>query len=290
MGKIKNSLKRAFKYIRSGVPTITVKAEIVNLHPNQLLSERTALITGGTSGIGKEIAKAFLNAGANVIITGRNVERLEKAKAELIEMNTEGFVKSIMLNNTDVKSFSQKFNTIIGLLEGHPLDILVNNAGVGNGGSFREGTEEEFDNIIKTNLKGSFFLSQIIAKYMKRNNIKGNILNISSSSGIRPANSAYMLSKWGIRGFTQGMAKSLIPYGIVVNGIAPGPTATPMLLKNKDDLTLLTNPSKRYAMPEEIANIAVILVSDMGRMIVGDIIYMTGGAGTLTYDDINYNF
>lgn len=290
MGILKSRFKRALKYIKSGVPEVTVKAEITNLLPNQLLIGRTALVTGGTSGIGKEIARAFLNAGANVIITGRNEERLEKAKAELQETAYSGFVKTIVLDNSDVASIPQKIKSIIGFLEGHTLDILVNNAGVGNGGSFRKGTEEEFDKIIDTNLKGTFFLSQIVAKYMKENKVKGNILNISSSSGIRPAISAYMVSKWAIRGFTQGLAKLLIPYDIVVNGIAPGPTATPMLLNNNENLALFTSPSKRYATPEEIANMAVILVSNMSRMIVGDIVYMTGGAGTLTFDDIFYKF
>lgn len=126
---------------------------------------------------------------------------------------------------------------------------------------------------------------------MKDHNIKGNILNISSSSGIRPAVSAYALSKWGIQGLTLGLAKSLAPYGIVVNSIAPGPTATPMLLGNDiQNINRPRLPSGRYAMPCEIANMAVMLVSEMGRTIVGDTIYMTGGAGLITFDDIDYTF
>ena len=126
---------------------------------------------------------------------------------------------------------------------------------------------------------------------MKQQNIAGNILNIASSSSFRPASSAYTISKWGVRGLTLGLAKSFSPYGIVVNGVAPGPTATPMLLKDKkDDLTFERNPLGRFALPEEIANMAVFLVSDMGRTIVGDIVCMTGGAGVITFDDVNYNF
>ena len=100
-----------------------------------------------------------------------------------------------------------------------------------------------------------------------------------------------MLSKWGIRGLTMGLAKVLIPHGIVVNGVAPGPTSTPMLREDDDsDMPLATNPTGRWGHPVEIANMAVILVSDMSRLIVGDIIYMTGGAGLITQDDINFTF
>ena len=149
-------------------------------------------------------------------------------------------------------------------------------------------TEEEFEQVIKTNLNGTFFLSKTVAKYMIQNGIKGNILNIASSSSLRPAASAYTFSKWGIRGFTLGLAKTLAPYGITVNGLAPGPTATPMLHRDGHDITFEKNPMGRFAMPEEIANMAAVLVSDIGRMIVGDIVYMTGGAGVITYDDIEY--
>ena len=90
---------------------------------------------------------------------------------------------------------------------------------------------------------------------------------------------------------TLGLAKSFAPYGIVVNGIAPGPTVTPMILKDvSSNLLFEGNPLGRYALPEEIANMAVFLVSDMGRTVVGDIVCMTGGAGLITFDDVNYNF
>lgn len=147
-----------------------------------------------------------------------------------------------------------------------------------------------YDNVLNTNLKGSFFLSQMFGKYMKENQIKGNILNIASSSSLRPAISAYTLSKWGMRGLTMGLAKSLAPYGITVNGIAPGPTATPMLKSDNNNITNNSIPLGRFVMPEEIANMAVFLVSDLGRSIIGDIVYMTGGAGVVTYEDMSYNF
>ncbi|MFR8619933.1 MAG: SDR family oxidoreductase, partial [Romboutsia timonensis] len=116
-----------------------------------------------------------------------------------------------------------------------------------------------------------------------------NILIINSSSSLRPAITPYIVSKWGERSLTLGMAKKALQYGITVNGLAPGSTLTPMLEKgNKTDLSLDYSPIKRYIAPEEIGNMATFLVSDMGKTIIGDTIYMTGGAGVITYDDMQY--
>lgn len=286
--KVSKYLKRGIEYIRSGIPIKNITTEIASLAPSNLLNGRTALITGGTSGIGKAISKAFLKAGANVIITGRDLQRTENVAEELYGEVKKGKIYAIDINNQDVESFETKFLEVLNLIGDSKIDILVNNAGV-NGGPFFGGSEDEYDMVLDTNLKGTFFLSRIVSSYMIENHINGNILNLASSSSIRPANSAYAISKWGIKGLTLGLAKMLIKHNIVVNGIAPGPTATPMLMKDGDNsISLPQNPSGRYVMPEEIANLAVILVSSMGRMVVGDIIYVTGGAGVITYDDVNY--
>ena len=252
---------------------------------NTLLKGRLALITGGTSGIGYAIADAFLSAGARVIITGRDKERLDNAVLNLLNKHKSSVVTGIVLNNTDIDECS----TVLGdLLLSNDIDLLVNNAGV-NGGSLSDCSEKEYQAVMDTNLKGTIFITRIICDNMVKKGIKGNILNICSASSLRPANTAYVLSKWGLRAYTLGMAKSLIKNGIVVNGLAPGPTATPMLVKDGDsNISLPNNPSGRYALPEEIANMAVILTSGLGRMVVGDIVYMTGGSGIITYDDINY--
>ena len=126
-------------------------------------------------------------------------------------------------------------------------------------------------------------MCQAVAKYMIKNRIKGHILNLSSSSALRPAWSPYEMSKWTIKGFTVGLADTLVQHGIVVNAIAPGPTATPMLGIDKDgDIDLPNSPIKRYATPEEIANLTLILVSDMGNLIIGDTVYATGGSGVIS--------
>ena len=287
---IKTYIKRGLTYLLKGVPEYHITANITTLAPNNLLKGRTALVTGGTSGIGFEIAKAFLSAGAKVIITGRNQERINKSCAQLKEIKSDYLIYGIQMDNSNISSFKEKFEEILNLKNISEIDILVNNAGV-LGGDIKDVTEVEYDQIINTNLKGDFFLSQLIGTYYKENKIKGNILNIASSSSLRPAASAYTISKWGVRGLTLGLAKLFAPYNITVNGIAPGPTATKMILKDDNiNIAFPKNPIGRCATPEEIANMAVFLTSNMGRTIVGDIIYMTGGAGLITFDDVNYNF
>lgn len=292
MNPIKSTLRffyRGFQYMISGVPNHIVNVNVASLASSVLLKGRCALITGGTSGIGFEIAKAFINAGGTVVITGRSQDRIDVALSKLKKGRSFG----IVLDNTNVGSFNNKFAELLNVLNQAnvpQIDILVNNAGV-NGKGMPNATEEDYDKILDTNLKGVFFLSQMFGKYLVRNNIKGNILNIASASSLRPADSAYSITKWGVRGLTLGLAKSLGKEGITVNGIAPGPTATPMLIKDdKANMYLGRIPLGRYIMPEEIANMAVILVSDMGRSIMGELIYMTGGAANLTYDDVKYGF
>ena len=286
---IKKYLKRAFVFLLHGIPERHVTANITKLAPNEMLKGRTALITGATSGIGFEIAKSYLEAGAKVIITGRDKDRIQHACSLLKSIHQNYIVHGIQMNNCDVPIFKEKLEEMLRWKDINQIDILVNNAGV-LGGDIRDTTETEYDNIVNTNLKGVFFLSQMIGHYYKEQHIEGNILNIASSSSLRPAASAYTITKWGIRGLTLGLAKILTPYGIIVNGIAPGPTATRMIFKESNTDIAFKNPIGRCAMPEEIANMAVFLVSNMGRSIVGDIIYMTGGSGLITLDDVNYEF
>lgn len=286
---VKKYVKRVGRYLLKGLPVNHITTNIVTIAPNELLKGRKALVTGGTSGIGYAIASAFLRSGASVVITGRTEHRLDDSIKKLAEENpsAKDRISFVVMDNKDVGSFRTLFDSHPTLKE---TGILVNNAGV-LGGDISIATEEDYDNILDTNLKGTFFLSQLVARNMKDRGIKGNILNIASSSSLRPATSAYTLSKWGIRGLTLGLAKVLAPYGITVNGLAPGPTATPMLIKG--EITEITHddlPIGRYAMPEEIANMAVVLTSGMGRMVVGDIVYMTGGAGLITLDDTYYQF
>lgn len=293
MGKFSSYIRKGVKFLLHSFPAKKIYPNIISLSPNELLKGRVALITGGTSGIGFEIAKAYINAGAKVIITGRSIRRVEDACASIRkEITNKDEIYGVELDVSKIETLKEGFYKAIESSKFEQIDILVNNAGV-LGCHISDGIESEFDKVISTNLKGAFFLSQIVGHYMKDNGICGNILNKESSSSVRPAATAYTLSKWGIRGLTLGLAKVLTPYGITVNGLAPGETYTPMVAGGEldnGDIYLQNVPIKRYALPIEIANMAVILVSDMGKMIVGDIVYMTGGAGLLSNDDMNYEF
>ncbi len=281
--KIKKILKRVKSFFTKKVPC---PYPVFN---GSLLDNRCALITGGSSGIGYAIAELFLKNGASVIITGRNAEKLKQVKNVLSSYAKEHqFVKFYELDITDIDGLDNKFNMILKDCD-RPIDILVNNAGVNEGAPIGETLKNDFENTIKTNLEGTYFFTQIVYNYMVKKKINGNILNIASSSSLRPASTPYGLSKWGIVGFTKGLAKKAIEHGIVVNAIAPGPTATPMLKDLKDkNINLIKSPIGRYIMPDEIANITTILVSDLGKCIIGDVIYITGGAGVITYDDVEY--
>lgn len=242
------------------------------------LQGKIALITGGSSGIGAAMAKEFIRCGGKVIIAGTNEERLRNVVQEI-----GGNVRYIVLNVLEVQKMPDKIKEASELFPEKRIDILVNSAGVVVQNDFMDMTEQEYDRIMDINAKGSFFMSQAIGRFMIENNIRGHILNVTSSSALRPAWTPYQMSKWAMRGFTMGLADKLLPYGIVVNAIAPGPTATPMLGKKKGDSIDSNNPSGRYAMPSEIAALAAFMVSDMGNMIVGDTFYMTGGSGIITY-------
>lgn len=281
-------LKNIKQYIKRKIIRIEKQKVLIPILEGHFLEGRSALITGGNSGIGYEIARSFLRNGANVIITGRNIDKLNKAKEMLTkECKNSQKVEIGVLDISNVNTIKVQFEKIVSSFNGK-IDIFVNNAGVNGGKYFPLTSEEEYDLIMDTNLKGMYFFSQEIVKYMLNNKIEGNILNVTSSSSLRPAISPYIISKWGENALTRGMAKKYLKYGIIVNAIAHGSTLTPMLNTNNLNMNLDYSPSKRYAAPEEIGNLATVLVSSMGKMVVGDTLYATGGAGILTYDDMGY--
>ena len=275
---IKSKVKKLIRKILP--PKKEILPIIVPTQNQDLLKGKIALITGGSSGIGLAIAKAFVSCGAKVIIAGTNEGKLSNALKQ-VEHNA----CSLVLNILDVDGIPEKIAQAVQMFDEKRIDILVNSAGAHHKLSFDNMTEDEFDTIMDTNVKGTFFVCQAMAKYMKQNGIKGHILNLSSSSALRPAWGPYQMSKWAIRGFTLGLAEQLQPYGIVVNAIAPGQTATPMLGKTASgDLYNDYALAGRYITPEEVANLAVFMVSDMGNMVIGDTFYITGGSGTVSLE------
>lgn len=284
--KVKSALKKLATCF-----TYKIKKPVyIPLIAGDALCNRVIMITGATGGLGYAFAKTFLMNKATVIIAGRNGDKLARTKEKLIsELSCDkSLIVEMLLDLEVVDGFSDAIESISQELEGKKIDTLVNNAGMSAGAMLGKTTVVDYDKTVDTNLKGTYFLSQSIVNYFIREKIEGNILNVSSVSGIRPAISPYMVSKWGINGLTKGMAKKYIKYGIVVNGIAPGPTATEMLSLDGENLNYDKSPTGRYADPIEIANLALFLIGDTGRMIVGETVCITGGCGNLTFDDIVY--
>lgn len=290
---VKAIIKRTAKYILRGVPVVQqnivhTQAQVVVLAPNELLAGKNILVVGGTRGIGFAMAKAFLGAGAsNVIITGRHENTNDAACKKLQELvDCKNRVHSMVLDYA-TNTLNQVPQQCEDLLNGNPLHILVNNGGV-MGKHIMASNEENWDAVMNANLRGVYFLSLTVALYMKERQIRGNILNVASSSCAYPAPAPYYVSKWGIRAITPGLAKVFLPHGIVVNCLVPGPTATDMLGKAADDLTSRNVPSGHLTSVEEMAGVALMLVSPMGRSIVGDCVYATGGCGVITVDDLQH--
>lgn len=269
---MKNKVKKVLDYIKKPklMPIIEQRDE------RQLLGGKVALIVGGSGGIGSAIAKKFVNSGCKVIIAGTNEKKLKHITKELD-------CKYITADLMNIKSFNRILEQAIKCYD--KIDILVNSAGVHvnrSGLSFLTTTEAEYDKVMNINLKATYFLSQVFAKYFIDHEIAGHILMISSQSALEPSWSPYRLSKRGLEGITQGMAQELIRYNIVVNGIGPGPTATNMQnYSDGDVINTELNPIGRYTMPEEVGEYAAMLVSPLGDTIVGDTIYMSGGRGII---------
>jgi len=240
-------------------------------------TKKTAIITGGGSGLGLAIAKAFTQNNINTVIVGRDEEKLKIAKAELGE---NCYYKSADLNN--LSSIPALVENIIKELG--QIDILVNNAGVNQKKEFTEVSDEEFQNIITTNLCAVFSLSREVVKHMLSKNA-GCIINISSMAaqyGI-PKVIAYSASKTAIDGLTRAMAVELSPRGIRVNAIAPGFIYSAMTEKalNSDPerkaKVFNRTPMGHMGQPEDIAAAALYLASDGAKYVTGVVLPVDGG-------------
>lgn len=268
--KFIQTLKYIGKIWRDGGIT---QVHIGQINYGGILKGKRILITGGSAGIGLAIAKKCLNEGAEVLITGRNSDKLESAKKEL---NTP-LLYTLQWDISDVSIIEKRLEDALGLLKG-PLDVLVNNAGVLilNEG-FPSISEKTWDITYSTNSKGLFFLSQNVVKLWRNNSFKGKIINISSTGGFLAANHPYRMTKWDVVGFTEWLGIALSPYGIIVNGIAPGRIATDMLNASSENVYDTRQPVCRFGLPEEVAELAVFLMSDAANYIVGQTIICDGG-------------
>ncbi len=281
---VKSKIKKAGRFVLSNLGR-PVRVDQTYRGESSLLQGRCVIVTGATSGIGFATAAACLRAGAHVIVTSRSMDRADDA------CNRLGGGQPAELDLSAAESMSTQVDKIFrsALIR---VDALVNNAGVLKGVAFGRTAVADFDEVVGTNLRGTYFLTQEVARRMVKVGVQGNICFITSSSAYRPATNAYSCAKWALRGLTEGTAKMLAPHGIVVNAVAPGPTATSMLLEENavDNIALPRSPIGRFVTPEEIAEMVVALLSDASRSIIGDTVRMTGGSGVITFDDAAATF
>lgn len=265
-------IKNFVKFIKSGG---VVNVFVNQLSPSEKLKGKKVLITGGGSGFGFQMAKDFIAEGAEVVITGRNADKLTKAK---MQIDSER-LHTIAWDHSNVTLIESHLSKVISMLGG--LDIAINNAGVWRPTDWHTVMEVEYDTIVDTNSKGLYFLCKAEAEFYIKNHIMGKIINITSIEGIRSGFIPYSISKWGANCLTQGLAKELARYGVQVNAIAPGVALTDINMGLKesaqDNYYFPAHRTGRFTMMEEISNVAMFLSSDQANNIIGQIIAVDGG-------------
>ena len=241
-----------------------------------MLNGKTAVVTGGGSGIGRATALKLAASGANVVIIHMDPE--EKASEVVNEIEALG-VKATAIR-MDVSDFDAVKETIDGIIEEYKtIDILINCAGITRDGLIAMMKEENFDAVIGVNLKGTFNMIRHATPYFMKQK-SGAIVNVSSVSGIigNPGQANYSTSKAGVIGLTKSTAKELVGRGVRCNAVAPGFIATDMtanLSKNNKLVDMI--PMKRMGTAEEVADVIFFLASDAAKYVTGEIIKVDGG-------------
>ena len=241
-----------------------------------MLKGKTAIVTGGSRGIGAAICKRFAEQGANIaLLYAGNTQKAEETKAALQEMGVKA--EAYQCNVADAEQVAAVCKQIIKDFGG--ADILVNNAGITKDKLVPMMKVPDFDSVVDTNLKGAFYMiKQLYPVFMKQKS--GKIINISSVSGLmgNPAQTNYSASKAGLIGLTKSVAKELASRNVNCNAIAPGFVATDMTENLSENNALVDHiPMKRFAQPEDIANLALFLASDQSDYITGEVIRIDGG-------------
>ena len=245
-----------------------------------MLTGKTAIVTGGTRGIGLAIVKKYLENGANVAVAGSRKESVDKALAQLSEY--EGRVMGIW---PDLCSPEEAAAAFVSVKEKFgSLDILANNAGLSSRTSLYDYTVEEFSKVMDLNVKAVFVCSQAAARIMKEQG-GGVIINTSSMVSVygQPSGCAYPTSKFAVNGLTKSLARELAKDHIRVNAVAPGVTRTDMvaaLPKEMVDRISAGIPLGRVGEPLDIANAYLYLASDLASYVTGDILHIDGAAMT----------
>ena len=244
----------------------------------KLLEGKTAIITGGSRGIGKAIVEVFAKHGANVAFT---YSSSSEAAKEIEEEASKESVK-VKAYKSDASNFEQAQELAAEIVkEFGSIDILINNAGITKDNLLMRMSEEDFDSVIEVNLKSVFNMTKAVQRTMLKQR-KGSIINMSSVVGVKgnAGQSNYAASKAGIIGFTKSMALELGSRNIRNNVIAPGFIETEMTASLHEEVVQSWRdaiPLKRGGMPEEIANTCVYLGSDLSSYVTGQVLNVDGG-------------
>lgn len=242
-----------------------------------MLANQTAIVTGAGRGIGRAIALQFAAAGADVVCVSRTVENSEKTAAEVRAMGRKAWALAVdVADASAVEAAAEKI-----LAEAGKIDILVNNAGVTRDTLLMRMSEEDWDTVIDTNLKGAFLFTKALSRaFIKQRS--GRIINISSVIGLigNAGQANYAASKAGLIGLTKSVAREVASRGITVNAIAPGFIETDMtsgLSADTKAAVLKTIPMNSYGQADDIAHAAVFLASPAARYITGQVLAVDGG-------------
>ncbi|MGI6586705.1 MAG: 3-oxoacyl-[acyl-carrier-protein] reductase [Gracilibacteraceae bacterium] len=242
------------------------------------LKGKTAVVTGGSRGIGRAIALELASKGANVAVNYTK----NSAAADAVVEEIKAMGKLGIAVKADVSSISEVENLVIEVLNTFgSIDILVNNAGITRDNLIVRMTEKEFDDVIDTNLKGAFICTKAVSRVMIKQK-SGKIINVSSVIGIvgNSGQSNYAAAKAGLIGFTKSMAKELAKRGINVNAVAPGFVQTDMtssLPEKVKEEFIKSIPLMRIGKPEDIAKGVAFLASEYSDYITGQVINIDGG-------------
>ena len=245
-----------------------------------MLKNKTAVVTGGTRGIGLAIVKKYLENGANVAVAGSRKETVDKALAELTEYGDR--VMGIWPDLCDPEAVAMAFSSVKERFGG--VDILANNAGISSRTSLYDYTLEEFSKILDINLKAVFVCSQAAARIMKAQG-GGVIINTSYMVGEygQPSGCGYPATKFAVNGLTKSLARELAKDQIRVNAVAPGVTKTDMVAALPQDMVERISagiPLGRVGEPLDIANAYLFLASDQASYITGVTLRVDGAAMT----------
>ena len=239
----------------------------------RLLEGKAAIITGSSRGIGRAIAKAFAENGAGLVIHGTSEGSLKALADELVCHYVAGDIGELSTSQRLAEECISAFGRV---------DVLVNNAGINTRTKFLDLTPEEWDKVLRVNLTGAFYACKCVIPQMLAQK-SGVILNMSSRAGKTAhanASACYGASKGGIEALTRKLADDFAPEGIRVNAICPGPVETDMSLQwtpEYREKVLRNIPVRKLGKPEDIADLAVFLASDMSGFITGESININGG-------------